>query len=422
MNELVSISIMTYNQERYIQDTLRSVINQDYINLELVILDDHSTDNTVNKIWEMMEELETRFVRVKVLVNEENTGNMSRNSNILLNEYNGKYFKILGGDDLLTPDSCRKSMEMVRNSGYMIDVVFSDVYIVDETFQYNLNEEKHCKILRNDDINEIDLVEKLLVENRFICIGALCNTNSLREVGGYDESVAVEDYQMWIRLALYGKRLKVLHEPLAMYRRTGSSVTNIVGSDNTIICKQKALTEQIFKTQLLFKGQCNPLYLERAIIYKIFLTLIELYSIGCSGEKILEDIFTNNNFSMNIMDIMNSLSIYARHFVERHNKFLIYGYGKYGKYVVHFFDECGIKYYKIVDVCGEKLSDEFHKVSVPEEKYNDVNCALVTMREFSTQIKNDLGRRGINEIYSVLDLFEEFVDRYILEGTKIGIP
>lgn len=421
MNELVSISIMTYNQERYIQDTLRSVINQDYDNLELVILDDHSTDNTINKIWEMMEELEARFTRVKVLVNEQNTGNMSRNSNILLNEYNGKYFKILGGDDMLTPDSCRKSMELVRNSGYAIDVVFSDVYIVGELFQYNLNEVKCCKVLRNEDINKTDLVEKLLVENRFVCIGALCNTNTLRGVGGYDESVTVEDYQMWIRLAVYGKRLEVFHEPLAMYRRTCASMSNLIGSDNAIICKHRVLTEQIFKTQLLFKGQCNPLYLERAIIYRILWTMMEQCSIGAFGIELLEDIITENNLSMNVRDIMTSFVINVRHFAERHKNFLIYGYGKYGKYVVHFFDEYGIKYYKIVDVCGEKLSDEFHKVSVPEEKYHDVNCALVTMREFSPQIKNDLGRRGINEVYSVINLLEEFVDKYILDETQIGV-
>ena len=55
MDELISVIILTYNQEKYIQDTIRSVIDQDYPNLELLILDDCSTDNTVKRIYEMNE-------------------------------------------------------------------------------------------------------------------------------------------------------------------------------------------------------------------------------------------------------------------------------------------------------------------------------------------------------------------------------
>ena len=49
MDELISVIILTYNQEKYIQDTIRSVIDQDYPYLELVILDDCSTDSTEKK-------------------------------------------------------------------------------------------------------------------------------------------------------------------------------------------------------------------------------------------------------------------------------------------------------------------------------------------------------------------------------------
>lgn len=145
--------------------------------------------------------------------------------------------------------------------------------------------------------------------------------------------------------------------------------------------------------------------------------MMDQYSIGVSGEELLEEIITENNLSINVKDIMTSLSIYVRHFVERHKNLLIYGYGKYGKYVVHFFDEYGIKYHKIVDIGGEKLSDEFHEVSVPEEKYRDVSCAFVTTKNFYTQIKNDLSKRGIKEVYSIINLLEEFVDKYILDET-----
>ena len=63
MKELVSVVIPAYNHEKYIQTTIESVIAQTYKNIELLILDDGSSDNTWNKIQEMREKCERRFVR-----------------------------------------------------------------------------------------------------------------------------------------------------------------------------------------------------------------------------------------------------------------------------------------------------------------------------------------------------------------------
>lgn len=411
MNELVSVGIMTYNQEGYIQDTLRSVINQDYDNLELIILDDHSTDATVAKIQEMAKELEARFTRIKVMVNENNTGNMSKNSNILLNEYRGKYYKILGGDDMLTTNSCSKSMEYAKKN--KIDVIFSDMYVVDEFFRYTIDSVESCKILRNDDVREKDLVTKLLAENRFTCIGALCKTGALREVGGYDESVAIEDYQMWLRLAIHGKKIAVMHELLAMYRRTSSSVTNVNEADENFIHKYKNIIGQLIKTNLLFKEYCDSISIERAILYKIVWTMVEQYSVGNQIEKMLKEIISENKMLFNVDDIKNSLLVYLKNFMKGQNDILIYGYGKIGKSIVCFLDENEINYKKIVDMAGEKLSDELHKVNLPEEMYYDVNCAIITPKKANEEIKSSLYSRGIKEVYSLVSMIDSFLDRYI---------
>lgn len=413
MNELVSIGIMTYNQECYIQDTLKSVINQDYNNLELIILDDHSTDTTVVKIREMEKELEARFARIKVIVNENNTGNMSRNSNVLLNEYRGEYFKILGGDDMLTIDSCSKSMEYVKKNENKIDVIFSDMYVVDESFKYAVDPVESCKLLRNDDVTEKDLVTKLLAENRFTCIGALCKTGALRGVGGYDESVAIEDYQMWIRLAVHGKKIAVIHELLAMYRRTSSSVTNMNESDENFIRKYKNIIGQTIKTDLLFKEYCDSISMERAILYKIVWTMIEQYSLGNQIEKMLEEIISENKLLFNVSDIKNSLLSYLKNFMKGQHNILIYGYGKIGKSIVCFLDENEINYKRIVDMAGEKLSDELHKVNLPEEMYYDINCAIITPKKANEEIKSSLHSRGIKEVYSLVNVIDRFLNRYV---------
>ena len=61
---LVSIVIPAYNHEKYIKETIKSLINQTYKNLELIVIDDGSTDSTFEKLQELKQECEERFVRV----------------------------------------------------------------------------------------------------------------------------------------------------------------------------------------------------------------------------------------------------------------------------------------------------------------------------------------------------------------------
>lgn len=412
MDELISISIMTYNQEKYIQDTLESVIKQDYDNLELVIIDDNSTDSTISKILEMMERLKSRFVRVKIIVNEHNTGNMSKNSNILLNEYRGSYFKILGGDDLLTPDSCRKSMEYIKEREYKTDVVFSDVYIIDELFKYCSSNVETYKVLRNEDIREDELIEKLLLENRFICIGALCNTKAVKDVGGYDESVIVEDYQMWTNLAIHGGCFGVIHEPLAMYRRTGTAISNVEEWSKCYVDKYIKLLYQTILTNLLFKTNCCSDNIKYAVLYKIVWALIEQYSISVKVEKAIEKLIEDTGICFDVSDIKEALLEYFRTFAKKHKKFLVYGYGKYGKRIVTFFDKHGIRYECIVDKGGNTLSDKYHEVKNLDELHYGVDCALITPKNFNEEIRQDLRQRGIYNTDNLMGVIEDFVNKY----------
>ena len=99
-NTLVSIGIITYNSEKTILETLNSAYNQTYKNIELIISDDFSHDNTVNICKEWISEHSSRFVNCFVLTSTQNTGT-SANCNRLINYCSGEYLKILAGDDIL---------------------------------------------------------------------------------------------------------------------------------------------------------------------------------------------------------------------------------------------------------------------------------------------------------------------------------
>lgn len=417
MEDLISVGIMTYNQEKYIEDTLKSVIHQDYTNLELIILDDHSNDNTIDIIRKMEDKLKERFVRVLIIENERNTGAISKNNNILLNEYRGKYFKILGGDDMLTPDSCRKSMEAAKRDGYTSDVIFSDVYIIDEMFAYSntVAETPKCEIMRNSDIAENNQVSRILKSNPFICIGALCKTSSVHEVGGYDENVIIEDYQMWIRMALHGKKFNVLHEILAYYRRTPTSVSNIKRDNSQYTEKEIKYTTQIFKTLNLFRNECNVFDFYIGILNNVIGVMVNQSVSGHIDGRMINQILVNCDINLDSFDIIKSLLKKMRTCRVCHNNFLVYGYGAYGRFAVYLLDESGIKYEQIVDNRADQMVNLDKEICNLQEINPDVDWALVTPKNLFSEINKMLNDRGIHNTMSFSDFLDEFIEEYVLE-------
>lgn len=98
-NDLVSILIPVYNRENLIEETVQSALNQTYTNIEIIIVDNKSTDKT----WEVLNKLAKEDSRIKIFQNESNIGPV-RNWKRCIDEAKGEYGKILWSDDLI--DSC----------------------------------------------------------------------------------------------------------------------------------------------------------------------------------------------------------------------------------------------------------------------------------------------------------------------------
>ena len=96
MNKLVSVIVPTYNGEKFIAQTLESIINQDYENLEIIVVDDVSTDNTVSLVREILENSGRKFQLIQRTVN----GRQSASRNTGLDAANGEYVMFFDHDDL----------------------------------------------------------------------------------------------------------------------------------------------------------------------------------------------------------------------------------------------------------------------------------------------------------------------------------
>jgi alpha-1,3-rhamnosyltransferase len=103
-NPLVSIIVVTYNSSEYVIETLESAKKQSYRNIELIITDDCSPDNTVEICRDWIEQNKERFVNAELISVEKNTG-IAANCNRGIAKTKGEWIKLIAGDDLLC-ESC----------------------------------------------------------------------------------------------------------------------------------------------------------------------------------------------------------------------------------------------------------------------------------------------------------------------------
>ena len=120
----VSVVIPTYNQEKFIAETIESVLNQTYKKLEIVICDDCSSDNTA----EIIKKYSQKDNRIKALFSEKNQG-ISRNFNKAFDNCTGEFTAFLGGDDLMFPQKVATQVSFLQqNPEYVLSMHYIDIF------------------------------------------------------------------------------------------------------------------------------------------------------------------------------------------------------------------------------------------------------------------------------------------------------
>jgi len=206
-NPLVSVIIPSYNHAAYIEESILSVVNQTYKNIELIVIDDGSTDNSP----EILTRLQKQYGFT--LVFQENQG-ISKTLNKALRQYaHGKYIDGAGSDDYLALDKIEKHVAFLENHPEYA-MVFGKVYMVDE----------QSRIIEGLQIIDpvIDPVESVkfeaLIERDCIpSVTVMIRKAVLDEFGGYNENTIVEDLDMWLNVASRYK-IAYLDEYFAYYR------------------------------------------------------------------------------------------------------------------------------------------------------------------------------------------------------------
>ena len=120
---LVSIGIPVYNVEPYIEKCLLSVLNQTYENIEILVIDDLGTDNSIDIVSEMQRN-RTRGSSIKIITQSKNGGS-GEARNAVINQAQGKYLYFLDSDDYIEPNTIELMVEQAEK--YQTDVVISSL-------------------------------------------------------------------------------------------------------------------------------------------------------------------------------------------------------------------------------------------------------------------------------------------------------
>ena len=232
---LVSIIVVSYNHSRYTRENLDSIKAQTYKNIELIVADDASSDNSV-EVFETW--LQENNYPAKKNYHTKNTG-LATTLNECVEMITGKYVKMIAADDYLHPESIKKCVEKLEELGEQYGMVFTDIYAV--------NDQSHvlADIADYNSIGKLspdEFHKKLLKGNLVAALTVVMHTSVLKVTGKYNPEYLTEDYHRWLMI---NEKYKTGYVPqkLAYYRMHDSNISAV---------KKELIEKDVVKLQMIF--------------------------------------------------------------------------------------------------------------------------------------------------------------------------
>lgn len=243
-NPLVSIIVITYNSSKYVIETLESAKNQSYQNIELIVSDDCSTDNTVGICNNWIEKNKERFFHTKLITVEQNSG-IAPNCNRGLYVANGEWVKFIAGDDILL----KNCIELFSN--YCVlnpnsKIIFGRIYYMNN------------KVLKEEDIKSFysltqkEQYIKVIKGSGIPSQASFINKNLLNDLNGFDENYKyIEDAPLWIKASEKGIYFNFIDELVVKYRLHDNNISGMNKSNNYINIKFYTDQKKILQNEII---------------------------------------------------------------------------------------------------------------------------------------------------------------------------
>ena len=280
MGLLVSVICTVYNQEAYVQEALQSIIDQTYPNVEVVVIDNASTDGSAQHIQAFVAEHPT-FTFLPQTQNIGITGALC----LGLEHIRGDWFIDLSGDDVLLPNRIEQQVAYLQIRPQDTAVLYSNA----ELFYPKTNRTKWF-FAATEQPPVGDVYQAILRKNFLPVPTILYRTAAVREVGGFDTRLHYEDYDLLIRLA---RQYSFAYQPkvLTRIRKLSTSLGQSFYRKNSAVLKDTV--QVILKAQRLNREAAEDRALAYSIRYHMRLALFTAnYAVGLQFYQVLTQLDT----------------------------------------------------------------------------------------------------------------------------------
>lgn len=258
-DEIVSVVVISYRSVKTIVETLESIYRQTYPNIELIVSDDCSDDDTVFIAKQWVDKHKERFFRTQIIESEYNTGTAG-NMNRGIHGCQGLWVKTIAADDILLPNCVSDYMEKVGEDR-TIKFYQSDERFIDE--KGKLMEYPYREMRRMKKMQKLSSAKRqyryLLLDDIKLSPTLFFEKNAFCKIGGCDEKIRnLEDYPLKLRFLKYGYRMGYLEKETVQYRIHNSVSRNVGHIYNLAHIKQKRQVKRLY---------CNPFIPKYNLVY-----------------------------------------------------------------------------------------------------------------------------------------------------------
>lgn len=259
-NPLVSIIVITYNSAKYVLETLESAKNQTYQNIELIISDDGSKDDTVKICEKWLAQNKIRFVNSEIITVEKNTG-IPANCNRGVNNAKGEWVKLIAGDDAFYIDAIEKFIDNSQD--------FTEYQIIQTNLSYFKNDFRQSSFISTSTprskFYELSpgLQHKVLLIRFIGFTPAIFFKASIIKNFDFDEQFRyMEDYPYLLKLTFNNIKINYIDVLTVKYRISENSVQNT--ANNHFMSSEKIIS--FIKMLKIYHGENLIIFYFRFII------------------------------------------------------------------------------------------------------------------------------------------------------------
>lgn len=370
MQPKVSVFMITYNHQDYIGEAIESVMNQDYENLELVIGEDCSTDNT----REMVKKYSEKYPqKIKLILHEQNVG-MHRNTESVIKACDGDYVALIEGDDYWTD----------------YQKISKQVKFLDENKDYAICFHR-AKIANDTDVPFAEYLPSLQNRREEFSINDFIDGVYMPTASTVFRNNKIQQFPEWyFNLTLYIDRMfhlmngqygkiKFLNETMSVYRVHSGGFWSIHQDEN----KVKTLKERIYLLEN-FNNYSDNQY-EQAIRHAVQKCKMEII-IEETAKKIPLTLEVKGQLKDMLETSINKRDIY------------VFGGGRAGQQAVSFFNFLGFSIQGLLDNDQKKWNTAINNIIVENPKTFDYrNKVIFIASEFHKEIGQQLESFGLGE-------------------------